>query len=278
MGDPWLVIGDFNAYLTAFDKSGGANLNLSSMQRFQECLLSCGLSDMGFKGPPFTWEGRGVKERLDRGVKMRLMKRLEGINRRLNMTFDRGLDNLQRQLWKEYNIVLIQEELLWAQKSRCMWLKYGDRNTNFFHTVTIICHKRNKIEALLDDNGYLITDYDELLAHTVSFFERSYVDDGTSNPLPCVSTFPTLGQEKIQRIHVPFVEEEIKDAIFEMGSLKALGPDGLQPVFFQSQWPIVGKSVVNFVTDCYPNPNLIEQVNETLLVLIPKVDAPGRIT
>lgn len=68
MGDLWLVIGDFNAYLTAFDKSGGANLNLSSMQRFQECLLNCGLSDMGFKGPPFTWEGRGVKERLDRGV------------------------------------------------------------------------------------------------------------------------------------------------------------------------------------------------------------------
>lgn len=79
--------------------------------------------------------------------KMRLMKRLEGINRRLNMTFDRGLDNLQRQLWKEYNTVLIQEELLWAQKSRCMWLKYGDRNTNFFHTATIIRRKRNKIEA-----------------------------------------------------------------------------------------------------------------------------------
>ncbi|CAL0306230.1 unnamed protein product [Lupinus luteus] len=23
---------------------------------------------MGFKGPPFTWEGRGIKERIDRGV------------------------------------------------------------------------------------------------------------------------------------------------------------------------------------------------------------------
>lgn len=38
------------------------------MQRFNNCLLDCGLTDVGFKGPMFTWEWRGVKERLDMGV------------------------------------------------------------------------------------------------------------------------------------------------------------------------------------------------------------------
>ncbi|XP_057450689.1 uncharacterized protein LOC130742607 [Lotus japonicus] len=53
---PWLVMGDFNAYLGADEKFGGAAANVSSMRRFRSCLSSSNLSDMGFKGPPYTWE------------------------------------------------------------------------------------------------------------------------------------------------------------------------------------------------------------------------------
>ncbi|PNX90011.1 hypothetical protein L195_g046134 [Trifolium pratense] len=41
MDKPWLVMGDFNAYLSVEDKQGG------------------------FHGPRFMWEGRGIKERID---------------------------------------------------------------------------------------------------------------------------------------------------------------------------------------------------------------------
>ncbi|XP_057444746.1 uncharacterized protein LOC130736989 [Lotus japonicus] len=62
---PWLVAGDFNSYLSASNKLGGGPPNLSSMNKFRDCLDACSLSDLEFKGPPFTWEGRGVKERID---------------------------------------------------------------------------------------------------------------------------------------------------------------------------------------------------------------------
>lgn len=65
---PSLVMGDFNAFSCSDEKWGGASPNVSSMRKFNDCLFDCGLSDVGFKGPPFTWEWRGVKERLDRGV------------------------------------------------------------------------------------------------------------------------------------------------------------------------------------------------------------------
>ncbi|XP_057426589.1 uncharacterized protein LOC130720022 [Lotus japonicus] len=65
---PWIVLGDFNAYLGADEKYGGAGANTYSMRCFRECLERCQLSDMGFKGPPFTWTWRGIKERLDRAV------------------------------------------------------------------------------------------------------------------------------------------------------------------------------------------------------------------
>lgn len=61
-------MGDFNAHSFASEKSGGARPNMTSMKKFNNCLFDCGLSDVGFKGPPFTWEWHGVKERLDRGV------------------------------------------------------------------------------------------------------------------------------------------------------------------------------------------------------------------
>ncbi|XP_057418459.1 uncharacterized protein LOC130712657 [Lotus japonicus] len=370
---PWIVIGDFNAYQEASDKFGGAGLNLHSMQRFNSCLLSCGLSDMGFKGPPFTWEGRGVKERIDRGVcnpqwvhtfpesvvlhlpqlksdhkplllavsgivehrafsrpfrfqagwlthddfprlmntswdpaggwlenasnfrdatttwnddvfgqifhrKRRLMKRLEGINNRLSMTFDRGLEKLQKTLWQEYNTVLLQEELFCAQKSRFLWFKFGDRNSKFFHTATLIRRKRNKIEALIDDDGNLLTDFDDLQVFTVNFFRRSYMDDGGGSSLATSSTFPSMAAGKLALVQSTILAAEVKDAIFSMGPLKAPGPDGLQAAFFQSQWAQVGDSVTSFVLKCFEDPSLVSKVNDTLLVLIPKVDAPDRIS
>lgn len=62
-----------------------------------------------------------------------------------------------------------------------------------------------------------------------------------------------------------------------MGSFKAPGLDGLQPIFFKSQWSIVGPSIVKLVSDFFHIGHLDRSLNETLLVLIPKVDRPEKI-
>lgn len=59
VSESWVVLGDFNAYLAPLEKVGGASPSSTSMKAFRDCLDSCGLSDLGFKGPPFTWERRG---------------------------------------------------------------------------------------------------------------------------------------------------------------------------------------------------------------------------
>lgn len=68
-----------------------------------------------------------------------------------------------------------------------------------------------------------------------------------------------------------FNDAEIKNAIFRIGSLKAPGSDGLQPIFFQSQWEIIGPSVFDLVKKIHAQPVLIKDINGTLVVLIPKV-------
>jgi hypothetical protein len=70
---PFLCVGDFNEILTIYKKNGSARLPHSQMEAFKRKLEDCQLSDLGSKGPQFTWNngrfGRDfTMERLNKGV------------------------------------------------------------------------------------------------------------------------------------------------------------------------------------------------------------------
>jgi hypothetical protein len=70
---PWLVIGDFNEILEQSEKEGGVLRREAQMDLFLNTLEDCYLSDLGFRGPKFTWVGRrtkgvAIRERLDCAV------------------------------------------------------------------------------------------------------------------------------------------------------------------------------------------------------------------
>ncbi|KAK2657968.1 hypothetical protein Ddye_011020 [Dipteronia dyeriana] len=70
---PWLCVGDFNEILREDEKSGGLPRPQRQMDDFRETLDWCGLGELGFRGPLFTWSNKRderdlVQERLDRGV------------------------------------------------------------------------------------------------------------------------------------------------------------------------------------------------------------------
>lgn len=57
-----------------------------------------------------------------------------------------------------------------------------------------------------------------------------------------------------------------------MGALKAPSLDGLHPLFFQSQWDTIGSTDCSLVKSIFIEPANIRDINETMLVLIPKID------
>ncbi|KAL4382545.1 hypothetical protein AHAS_Ahas04G0244200 [Arachis hypogaea] len=63
----WCVGGDFNCVLSTTDTGGNSGLSRDH-DRFVDCLLECGLQDLGFKGQPFTWQKGIIRRRLDRYV------------------------------------------------------------------------------------------------------------------------------------------------------------------------------------------------------------------
>ena len=70
---PWVVIGDFNAYLQASEKKSARQPQFAQIEAFREALKFCHLQDLGYLGYPYTWSNKrpgaaNTKIRLDRGV------------------------------------------------------------------------------------------------------------------------------------------------------------------------------------------------------------------
>ncbi|CAM8882279.1 unnamed protein product [Rhodiola kirilowii] len=68
---PWVIFGDFNEVCFGWEVRGTRIRGEWQMKSFREALFDCGLTDLGFKGSPFTFSNkrRGameVKARLDR--------------------------------------------------------------------------------------------------------------------------------------------------------------------------------------------------------------------
>ena len=88
-------------------------------------------------------------------------------------------------LKNEINEVMIREEMLWNQRSRALLVKYGDRNTKFFHATASNRHQKNRIEGLCDSGGRWREDCEEVEGIILAYFKEIYstsflVDFGAS--------------------------------------------------------------------------------------------------
>ena len=80
-----------------------------------------------------------------------------------------------------------------------------------------------------------------------------------------------------EMLEAPFMVQEVEKALSMMGANKAPGPDGFMAGFFQTHWNVVGPSITNAVLNFLNGGQLPEGVNQTTIVLIPKIKNPQEL-
>ena len=70
---------------------------------------------------------------------------------------------------------------------------------------------------------------------------------------------------------------DVQQPLFQMDPHKASGLDGYSALFYQKSWHVIGADLTKFVCQCFSSGSIPSLVNETLIVLIPKISNPTKL-
>lgn len=103
-----------------------------------------------------------------------------------------------------------------------------------------------------------------------SYFTELFVGEVEHAELEQVTGHRTISAEQNLKFTEAFSFEEFTVVIKQMYPDKASGPDGLNPTFFQSFWPVMGKEIFEYCKDWLHTKKFPGELNNTNVVLIPK--------
>ncbi|XP_074314331.1 uncharacterized protein LOC141649543 [Silene latifolia] len=131
---------------------------------------------------------------------------------------------------------------------------------------------------LVDDNGLERSGHDEVSGVVTDYFKQLFT---LSNPGNFDDTLVGLEGRVTDRMNaglrLEYREEEVIEALNQMHPLKAPGPDGMNALFFQSFWHIIGPEVIKTVLGILRGELDPGEFNNTNIVLTPKKKAPDKI-
>ncbi|XP_043700381.1 uncharacterized protein LOC122651120 [Telopea speciosissima] len=173
------------------------------------------------------------------------MEQLEVIKSIQAMPWHPYLVEWESKAQQELQFLLDQQESIWRQKARTLWLKEGDRNTKFFHSTTLQRRSRKKINRLRSMQGEWLQKEADIDAEIFSFFNILFSSEGAHNLERALQFIPArFTADMNSTLCLSISDDEVKSVVFSMKLLKAPGPDGVPLVFFQSYWKTVGPAIV----------------------------------
>lgn len=191
-----------------------------------------------------------------------------------NDSADNGF--FEATLQSELSEWLLRSEILWRQKSRELRLKEGDKNSKFFHLSTIIRRRHNHIDAVKGENGNWVTGSNRIREKFLQHFKELYKEEEVSFPDHLDNLIrPCITDDENSDLCCTPTPEEIRLTLFNMQDLKAPGPDGFPVLFYKEYWPTVGNDVIKAVTSFFNFGNMPKEVNNSLIILIPKISNPS---
>jgi hypothetical protein len=162
--------------------------------------------------------------------------------------------------------LLYREEMMWLQRSRINWLKEGNRNTRYFHRKARWRAMKNRILKMKREDGSWCANQNEMQGMATQYFSSLFTKDPSLNPDELVDRFvPKISSEINEDLCTLYTEEEIGNALFQIGPLKAPGPDGFPARIFQRNWGLMKSDIIIAVQKFFEIAILPEGINNRVL-------------
>ncbi|XP_026420055.1 uncharacterized protein LOC113316036 [Papaver somniferum] len=252
---PWLVMGDFNCVLRNEEKRGGrpkrAPFRVQKMwfshSHFMR-MVSESWNAPITGTPAFIFPSKLKRLKVElKDCNLRVFGNVYVKLKQAQLTMEVALtisdedpeDVIKLNYAKEASVTLqeirSQQATKLKQKSRNKWLLEGASNTSLFHANIRTRRSSNMISELVDDNGVVLTDCDQIRDHTVAYFEAKF--NGAELPIDDALfqyDHNIISVEDSQRMdEIPTIEE-IKNVVFDLGADSAPGPDGFSGCFYRT--------------------------------------------
>ena len=150
---------------------------------------------------------------------------------------------------------------------------------NFFHCSATQRKRRNFIKGLRDEDGTWHEDEDQISSMLIAYFADLFTSFNPHDLDRVLDGVQSVVTEDMRTdLARPYTVEEVEFTIKEMAPLKAPGPDGMPPLFYQTYWTKVGMDISQAVLSSLNFGSLLKSINHTFITLIPKVQNLERVT
>lgn len=170
------------------------------------------------------------------------------------------------------------ENTYWKQRAKTLWDQHGDNNSRHFHICADSRRRRNHISIITAVDGTTLSEPKDIIQCLNSHMQKIMAPGNKTRQIPIntgmLGLLPTLSSTEQAAISCLPSLDEIRLALFSMGSNKAAGPDGLNNHFYKSSWPFIQHDLLSFVTSCWTSQSIPPDHNKTTIVLIPKKHQP----
>ncbi|XP_048494745.1 uncharacterized protein LOC125494904 [Beta vulgaris subsp. vulgaris] len=229
-----------------------------------------------------------------RHIRYRLFKWCQEFKRSNNINWEECLDqcgeaqsnllNLNGGAQDEKIVQSAREKLtlqvkFWNQRVKSKHRAWEDSNTKWFFRKAKSRKKRNQILMIKSAAGNWISDQKAIQMEMMKYFAQIYQgrhhgSDYWEELSTIRNLIPQLSEDQQNSLTKSVTFEEVKLVVFQMGSLKAPGPDGIPAQFYQQYWSTVGTDIWKAVSHFFSTGYILREWNYTNICLIPKTERP----
>ncbi|VFQ59392.1 unnamed protein product [Cuscuta campestris] len=190
------------------------------------------------------------------------------------LCFEEDPTDANREIAEKANAKLLlathKEVAYWKQKANVRWLEFGDSNSKVFHAFANGKRRKLAINHIISDTGVGLSIQSEICLEAASHFSKQFQALSPSNPIHPLSQIPSIitDSDNLQLSRIPSLEE-VQQAVWELDSGSASGPDGFNGVFFRTYWEIIKEEMLKASQEFFLGFPIPRAYGSTLISLIP---------